>query len=80
MSLASILIGCEVSETVRTACIKRGYDAWPCDLLSAEFCSNRHIPGDVREVLDDGWDMLTVAQLVVQLRGALADHSARQDA
>lgn len=80
MSLASILIACEVSETVRRACIKRGYDAWSCDLLPAEFRSNRHIPGDVRDVLDDGWDMLTVAQPAVQLRGALADHYARQDA
>lgn len=56
-----ILIACEFSGTVRRAFTDRGYDAWSCDLLPAEDRSNRHITGDVRDVLNDGWDMLIVA-------------------
>jgi len=56
-----ILVACEFSGTVRRAFADLGYDAWSCDLLPAEDRSNRHITGDVREVLADGWDMLIVA-------------------
>lgn len=56
-----ILIACEYSGTVRDAFLECGHDAWSCDLLPAETNSNRHIRGDVREVLDWGWDMLIVA-------------------
>lgn len=58
---ARILIACEFSGTVRRAFTALGYDAWSCDLLPAEDRSNRHITGDVREVLGDGWDLLIVA-------------------
>lgn len=53
-----ILIACEFSGTVRNAFLSRGHDAWSCDLLPAEDGSNRHITGDVRDILSDGWDML----------------------
>ncbi|RLG68597.1 MAG: hypothetical protein DRO11_08870 [Methanobacteriota archaeon] len=53
-----ILIACEFSGTVRNAFRKRGHDAWSCDLLPAEDQSEYHIQGDVREILDDGWDMM----------------------
>lgn len=56
-----ILIACEFSGIVRRAFTARGYDAWSCDLLPAEDRSNHHIVGDVRDVLNDGWDMLIVA-------------------
>jgi len=59
--VSRILIACEFSGTVRRAFTALGYDAWSCDLLPAEDRSNRHITGDVREVLADGWDMLIVA-------------------
>lgn len=59
--MSRILIACEFSGTVRRAFTDLGYDAWSCDLLPAEDRSNRHITGDVREVLNDGWDMLIVA-------------------
>lgn len=59
--MSRILIACEFSGTVRRAFTDRGYDAWSCDLLPAEDRSNRHITGDVRDVLGDGWDMLIVA-------------------
>lgn len=56
-----VLIGCEFSGTVRDAFLARGYDAWSCDLLPDERGSNRHIRGDVRDILGDGWELLIVA-------------------
>lgn len=56
-----VLVACEFSGTVRNAFLERGHDAWSCDLLPSEDGSNRHITGDVRDVLGDGWDMLMVA-------------------
>lgn len=56
-----VLVACEFSGVVRRAFLARGYDAWSCDLLPAEDGSNRHITGDVRDILNDGWDMMMVA-------------------
>jgi hypothetical protein len=56
-----VLIACEFSGTVRRALTARGHDAWSCDLLPAEDRSNRHIVGDARDLLNDGWDLLMVA-------------------
>lgn len=56
-----VLIACEFSGVVRRAFVARGHDAWSCDLLPAEDGSSRHIVGDVRDVLDWGWDLLMVA-------------------
>lgn len=56
-----VLIACEFSGIVRDAFAARGHDAWSCDLLPTETESNRHIRGDVREILHYGWDLLMVA-------------------
>jgi len=56
-----VLVACEFSGIVRRAFANRGHDAWSCDLLPAEDRSNRHITGDVRDILHDGWDLLIVA-------------------
>ena len=53
-----ILIGCETSGVMRRAFAARGHDVWSCDLLPAEDGSNRHIVGDIRDILNDGWDLL----------------------
>ncbi len=56
-----VLIGCEQSGVVRDAFLAEGHDAWSCDLLPAERPSNRHIVGDIRDVMKmDGWDLLCV--------------------
>jgi hypothetical protein len=57
-----VLVACEFSGIVRDAFLEKGHDAWSCDLLPAEHNSNRHIQGDVRDILSDGWDFLIVAQ------------------
>lgn len=56
-----VLVACEFSGIVRRAFAERGHDAWSCDLLPAEDRSNRHIIGDARAILSDGWDLLIVA-------------------
>lgn len=56
-----VLIACEYSGIVRDAFLAEGHDAWSCDILPTESNSNRHIMGDVREVLNMGWDLLMVA-------------------
>lgn len=60
-STLRVLVGCEYSGIVRNAFLAEGFDAWSCDLLPAEDGSNRHIRGDVRAILHDGWDLLVVA-------------------
>lgn len=59
--MGRVLVACEFSGTVRRAFAALGHDAWSCDFLPAEDRSNRHIQGDARDLLDDGWDLLMVA-------------------
>ena len=56
-----VLVACEFSGTVRREFAALGHDAWSCDLLPAEDGNNKHIVGDARAILDDGWDLLMVA-------------------
>lgn len=51
-----VLIGCEFSATVRLAFAAAGHNAWSCDLLPSSV-TGQHIRGDVREVLNDEWDL-----------------------
>ena len=60
MTSLRVLIGCEESGVVRRAFAALGHDAWSCDLKPAADGSNRHIVGDVREVMLWGWDLLAV--------------------
>lgn len=59
--MARVLVACEFSGVVRRAFAALGHDAWSCDLLPAEDRNNKHIVGDAREILGDGWDLLMVA-------------------
>lgn len=52
-----ILIACEYSGTVRDAFAALGHDAMSCDMLPTDKPGN-HYQGDVRDVLDDGWDLM----------------------
>jgi site-specific DNA-cytosine methylase len=52
-----ILVACEYSGVVRDAFLARGHDAVSCDLLPTEQ-PGPHYQGDVRDVLDDGWDLM----------------------
>ena len=51
------MVACEYSGTVRDAFIAAGHDAMSCDLLPTEK-PGPHYQGDVRDVLNDGWDLM----------------------
>lgn len=55
--LGRVLVACEYSGTVRDAFAALGWDAWSCDFLPTEKPGNHH-QGDVREIINDGWDIL----------------------
>lgn len=52
-----ILVACEYSGRVRDAFRALGHDAMSCDLLPTEV-DGPHYQGDVRDVLDTGWDLM----------------------
>lgn len=54
----NVLVACEFSGAVRRAFRRRGHRAWSCDLLPADDGSEYHHQRDVREILDDGWDLM----------------------
>lgn len=52
-----ILVACEFSGIVRNEFIRRGHDAWSCDLLPTEQ-PGPHIQANVLTIINDGWDMM----------------------
>jgi hypothetical protein len=52
-----VLVACEFSGAVREAFRRRGHDAWSCDFLPPEIIGP-HYQGDVRQILDAGWDLM----------------------
>lgn len=52
-----VLIACEYSGTVREAFRNRGHYALSCDLLPTDR-PGEHYQGDVRDVLNDDWDLM----------------------
>ncbi len=52
-----VLIACEFSGIVREAFKAKGHEALSCDLLPSEIQGN-HYQGDVRDIINDGWDLM----------------------
>lgn len=52
-----VLIACEYSGIIRDAFIALGHDAWSCDLLETE-STGPHYQCDVRDIINDGWDLM----------------------
>lgn len=52
-----VLVACEFSGIVRDAFVRRGNYAMSCDLLPTEI-PGEHYCGDVRDILDAGWDLM----------------------
>ena len=52
-----VLVACEFSGVVRDAFTRAGHDATSCDLLETESVGKHH-RGDVREILEAGWDLM----------------------
>lgn len=47
-----VLIACEFSGIVRDAFLRRGHDAWSCDLLETESRQANHLKGDVFDAIE----------------------------
>lgn len=52
-----VLVACEYSGTVRDAFIAEGHNAISCDLLPTDV-PGPHYQGDVRDILEDGFDLM----------------------
>lgn len=52
-----VLVACEFSGIVREAFSRNGCDAWSCDLIDTEIPGN-HIICNVRDIINDGWDLM----------------------
>ncbi len=52
-----VLVACEFSGIVRDSFIKKGHNAVSCDLLDSD-SPGPHYKGDVRNILDKGWDLM----------------------
>jgi hypothetical protein len=53
-----ILVACEYSGIVRDAFRKIGHNAWSCDILPTDGDTAYHYQCDVKEVLNDNWDLM----------------------
>lgn len=53
-----VLVACEYSGRTRDAFRLLGHDAWSCDLLACENNQKFHYQCDVREILNEHWDLM----------------------
>jgi hypothetical protein len=53
-----VLVACEYSGAVRDAFLRAGHYALSCDLLPSDSPLGDHYKGDVRDILDHGWDLM----------------------
>ena len=74
-----VLVACEYSGVVRDAFISRGHDAMSCDLLPTDK-PGPHYQGDIRDVLDDAWDLMVAHPPCTHLAVSGARHFARKAA
>jgi site-specific DNA-cytosine methylase len=52
-----VLIACEYSGRVRDAFLAAGHNAMSCDILPTDV-AGPHYQGDVRDIINDGWDLM----------------------
>jgi hypothetical protein len=52
-----VLVACEYSGTVRDSFLTLGHDALSCDLLPTD-TPGPHYQGDIRDLLNDSWDLV----------------------
>lgn len=53
-----VLVACEFSGVVRRAFDKLGHDVLSCDLLPSDDDSPYHYQGDIRDLLEQKWDLM----------------------
>lgn len=52
-----VLVACERFGVIRDAFNAKGHDAWSCDLVDS-VSGGKHYRCDVKDILNDGWDLL----------------------
>ena len=70
-----VLIACEYSGRVRDAFTALGHQAMSCDLLPTDV-PGWHYQGDVRDVINDGWDLMIAHPPCTHLAVSGARHFA----
>jgi hypothetical protein len=53
-----VLVACEYSGIVRDEFIKKGHQAVSCDILPSESNLGKHYQGDVKDILNEDWDLM----------------------
>src|SRR3990167_3216708 len=86
-----VLVACEKSNTVRDAFLKRGHDAYSCDIQRADHPNpnfKRHIRGYVTPLLRERWDLviahppctyLSIGSSCRLIKGAPLEQQPRRD-
>lgn len=74
-----VLIACEYSGKVRDAFIAKGHEAMSCDFEPTDR-DGPHYQGDVRDILEDGWDMLIAHPTCTYLTNTAVCHLHAPDA
>jgi site-specific DNA-cytosine methylase len=74
-----VLVACEYSGIVRDAFIAQGHDAMSCDLLETEQLGP-HYRGDVKDVINGGWDLMICHPPCTHLSVSGARHFAAKQA
>lgn len=74
-----VLIACEYSGAVRDAFISRGHEALSCDLLPTDV-PGPHYQGDVKDIINDGWDLMIAHPPCTHLAVSGARHFAAKKA
>ena len=67
--MLKVLVACEYSGKVRNAFSACGHMAMSCDLLPSE-SQGLHYQGDVRDILDQGWDLMVAHPPCTYLSGS----------
>ena len=74
-----VLVACEFSGVVRDAFAALGHDAWSCDIEPTER-AGQHYRGDVRDILDQGWDLMVAHPPCTHLANSGRAHFAAKKA
>jgi len=53
-----VLVACEYSGVVRDEFIKKGHEATSCDILPSDSDLGEHYQGDVKDILQQDWDLM----------------------
>ena len=73
-----VLIACEYSGKTRDSFIRNGHDAISCDLLPTE-SPGPHYQGDVRDILNDGFDLMVAHPSCQHLAVSGAKHFYKKE-